>query len=420
LYKQKQTKIKEPMSTISINYKISREAVYLERYLAKQIDINELSNSLNKSVRTCYRKIKRFSVLGEEGLKHRLIGQEGNRKLNKELYSKTLEFLKEFLRHTNNSSHIKDFLEEKNINLSATTLRKIIRENNLVIQKMAPENIKRAYSFRTPKNCFGELIQLDTSYHNWFGEGKCNLIVMIDDSTSKIVYACFEEHDGTLANLRALHHVIEEYGIPKAIYTDKASWFYSTQSDRSKLKGKKHRSNTQWEQSLNKLGIQPIVAHSSQAKGRVERVNRTLQDRLVTELKMHNIQDIEAANKYLQGIYLKKHNNKFSHAPAVEESVFVKKNYSPSKLKIILAKKYEACVRNDNTIRLEGGRILIQLEKTPFRHNWARAQVVLIAQIDGALKLLYKKTEEEIPFTIINFKPFKERKYSYNEFEEAS
>ena len=412
---------------IALNEKMTREVSYLVRNIQGIMSNSEVAEELGLSIRTIQRKKRRYQLLGEEGLRHRLSNRPGNRAFKEATLEKISYFLQnKYLNKTKNITHISELLlENESIKVSRKTINRLIKARQLITGNEIIH--KKHYAFRTPRSRFGELIQLDTSIHEWFGGIKTNLIVAIDDATSQIVHAEFFEHDGTLSNFKVLFSIIQKHGKPMAFYTDKASWFHINPKNESlgsrnnvlHVKIRKE-GKTQWEEVLSNLGIKAIVAHSSQAKGRVERSNRTLQDRLVTELKLKDIKDIHSANEYLLKTYIIKHNKIFARKAASDQIAFIKTNKSEGDLKNIISKVYHSVIRNDNTIYLQKGNIFFQVEKTNKRENWSRVPVIIKVNIDHKISIFHMNTMEEIPFTIIRYQPFKERKYSYNELDDEN
>lgn len=198
----------------------------------------------------------------------------------------------------------KEKLEEwHDINISAETLRLWMIEAHLWIPR---KKRKSVHLPRPRRDCFGELIQGDGSHHHWFGEDlpAVNATVFIDDATSTLTAIHFSEQETTEDYFIALEEHVQNYGLPLALYTDRYSVFKATGGNKK----------TQMHRALSELGIELILATSPQAKGRIERGNRTLQDRLVKEFRLRGIKTIEEANAFMPK-YIKMHNEKFSKKP---------------------------------------------------------------------------------------------------------
>jgi hypothetical protein len=233
---------------------------------------------------------------------------------------------------------------------------------------------------REPRPCFGELLHLDGSRHRWLAlvpEAWHTLLVVVDDATKQILYAqLVEGGESTAAMMTALWTVFAHEGLPGALYTDRAHWAVHTPTsgsapDRSRL--------TQVGRALRALGIEHILGHSPQARGRSERVNHTLQDRLVNELRLAGIRSVSAANRYLVERFLPDYNARFGRAPADPASAFVP--VSPAQLDPILCHEEARIVARDNTVTVD--RVLLQIAKQRGRRTCAGLPVLVRRHLDG-------------------------------------
>jgi transposase len=233
---------------------------------------------------------------------------------------------------------------------------------------------------REPRPCFGELLHLDGSRHHWLAlvpEQWFTLIVVVDDATKQVLYAQFAEGgESTAAVMRALHAVVRTWGLPMALYTDRAHWAAHTPVagggvDRAKP--------TQVGRALAQLGIEHILGYSPQARGRSERMNRTLQDRLVNELRATGIATPAAANRYLRERFLPAFNAEFRRPPADPAPAFVALGHVD--LEQILCHQDERVVARDNTVQVD--RVVLQLAKQPGRRTCAGLRVVVRRHLDG-------------------------------------
>ena len=233
---------------------------------------------------------------------------------------------------------------------------------------------------REPRPCFGELLHLDGSRHRWLAltpEAWHTLLVVVDDATKQVLYAqLVEGGESTRAIMTALWPVFGQYGLPGALYTDRAHWAVHTPTsgsapDRSRL--------TQLGRALRALGIEHILGHSPQARGRSERVNRTLQDRPVNELRLAGIRTLPAANRYLVDRFLPAFNQLFGRSPTDPASAFVP--VSPTQLEPILCHEEARVVARDNTVTLD--RVALQLAKQRGRPTCAGLPVFVRRHLDG-------------------------------------
>jgi hypothetical protein len=169
---------------------------------------------------------------------------------------------------------------------------------------------------RERRGCFGEMLHLDGSPHRWLAlapELRPSLITVVDDATSQALYSQLWPAETTRSVMHALWGVFVKHGLPQQLYTDKASWAACTRGARGRVRADRP---SQVQRALARLGIEHIHAHSPQARGRSERMNRTFQGRLVNELRVAGIRTIEEANRYLEAVYLPRHNQRFAVAPA--------------------------------------------------------------------------------------------------------
>jgi transposase len=233
---------------------------------------------------------------------------------------------------------------------------------------------------REPRPCWGELVHLDGSRHRWLAlvpEQWQTLIVAVDDATKRVLYAHLVEGGESLgAILTALRVILEQYGIPGAIYTDRASWAVHTPTsgtapDRANV--------TQVGRALARLGIEHIVSFSPQARGRSERMNRTLQGRLVNELRVAQIRTLEAANRYLRQRFVPTLNATFGRAPADPTSAFVP--LGRVDLEQILCHEEARTVARDNTVVFD--RVVLQIDKQRGRRSCAGLPVLVRRHLDG-------------------------------------
>src|SRR5215831_19649743 len=239
---------------------------------------------------------------------------------------------------------------------------------------------------REPRACFGELLHLDGSRHRWLPsrpEQWFTLVAVVDDATKQLLYAqLWEGGESVQAVLTALRAVIERHGVPMALYTDRASWACHTPTSGA---SPDRRHLTQVGRALARLGIEHILGFSPQARGRSERVNRTLQGRLVNELRVAGITTVAAANRYLRERFLPAFNEEFSRPPADPASAFVA--LGRVDLDQILCIEDERVVGRDNVVTTE--RQPLQLAKQPGRRTCAGLRVLVRRHLSGQHSVWY-------------------------------
>src|SRR5829696_3258293 len=230
----------------------------------------------------------------------------------------------------------------------------------------------------------GELVQIDGSEHRWFEDraDPCTLLVFVDDATGRLMRLLFVPSESTFAYFEALRGYLEAHGRPVAFYSDKHSVFRATKRD-----AKGGQGMTQFGRALAELGIEILCANSSQAKGRVERVNRTLQDRLVKELHMAGISRIEAGNAFLPG-FVARFNARFAVAPARPDDLHRPLNIPPDRLRAILCRRERRYVSRELTLSYD--RLRIMLERNDTTARLAGRYVDTYAFADGGLELRWR------------------------------
>jgi transposase len=263
------------------------------------------------------------------------------------------------------------------VTLSYTFVRLALHEAGLVRKRAARGRHRRR---REPRPCFGELLHLDGSPHAWLAlrpEQRQTLIAVLDDATKRLLYAQLWPAETTHAVLTALTHVLRTWGLPIALYTDRAAWAFHT----PKAGGPVDRGHlTQVGRALARLGIEHIGAYSPQARGRGERLNRTLQDRLVNELRLAAITTVEAANAYLRHVFIPDYDTHFARSPADPASAFVP--LGALDLDQVLCEEEERIVAPDNTVSFAGA--CLQLAKQPGRPTCAGLRVIVRHHLDGS------------------------------------
>ena len=288
-----------------------------------------------------------------------------------------------------NDHHLAELLAlREGIVVSRKSVERIRREAGLKAtrQRRPPKHRQR----RERMSQEGMMLQVDGSPHHWFGpdQPSCSLLVAIDDATGKVVAGVFRQQEDTQGYFLLLRQVLKAKGIPLDLYHDRHSIFQNNSRRpwtlEEELQG--GREPTQFGRALEELGITSIAAHSPQAKGRVERLNGTLQDRLVQELSLAGITGIKAGNRFLTA-YFKRFNARFAAKP--EEPGLAYRALDPAlDLDRILSFRYQRVVALDNTVQLDGR--LITVPPGPKRRSYAAAHVWVHELLDGSLGVWYQ------------------------------
>jgi Winged helix-turn helix len=264
------------------------------------------------------------------------------------------------------------------VTLSYTFVKLALQAAGLVPKGRARGRHRRR---REPRACFGELLHLDGSDHAWLALGpgqRQTLLTVLDDATKRLLHAELWPEETTRAVLTALRAVLTGFGLPMALYTDRAGWAFHT----PKAGGPVARAHpTVVGRILARLGIDHIPSYSPQARGRVERLNRTLQGRLVNELRVARITTLAAANAYLREQFIPDYNAQFTRPPADPASAFVPLGDTVD-LDQLLTEDAERLVGRDNVVSFEG--LALQLAKQPGRRSCAGLRVLVRRHLSGA------------------------------------
>src|SRR6266478_2772850 len=299
------------------------------------------------------RMLLRIREHGDGALVHRLRGRPSNRKLAVRLEQKVLARVGQ--RYADFGPTLAaEHLAKDGFALSRETLRTWMTKAAFWHPRC--QRVKKIHVWRERRASFGELVMQDSSPLRWLEDRgpACQLIAVIDDATSRI-WGRFTEHDTTEENLRTFGGWVRRYGRPLAHYTDKNSIFRKAgpQPLPEQLRGDPLR--TQFGRALNELGIEWIAAHSPQAKGRIERLFETLQDRLVKEMRLAGIDSIEGANHFLEMRFLPEWEQRFSVAPRNPRNAH-RRLYREQRLEEILSVRVVRKVADDHTVSWDGNR----------------------------------------------------------------
>ncbi|OJX10132.1 MAG: hypothetical protein BGO77_03190 [Caedibacter sp. 37-49] len=368
----------ETLFTMS-HQEISRLEI-LQKLLDRKMNQLQAAELLHLSTRQVQRLLRAYRLQGIPGLISTRRGKPSNRALPQTVKEYALELIR---------SHYADFgptlareklYEKHDLKLAVETVRGLMIKADLWI----PHNkrLKRAYQPRYRREKFGELIQIDGSTHHWFEDRgpKCTLLVYVDDATSQLTSLYFTSSESTHTYFLATKQHIENHGKPIAFYSDRLSVF------KVHSKSTQEKIMTQFGRALYELNIDLLCANSCQAKGRVERANKTLQDRLVKELRLRSISTIAEANAYMPE-FMKDYNKRFAKVPLQSgDSHRPLQKYEV--LDEILCFKQERTVSNSLTIQHD--RILYLIEDTVANRSLRRKKIMLHEYPDGHLNLYYK------------------------------
>lgn len=350
------------------------------RVCNKEIKQSRAAELLHLSVRQVKRLCRVYRKEGVSGFIHKHRGKVSNHHLSQELEEKIIELAQTHYHDFGPTFMAEKLLEKHNMKISKEKLRLLLIAKGL--WKLKRNKEKTLHQQRKRRPHFGELIQIDGSPHDWLeGLGpRCCLIVFIDDATSEVLYLRFEATETTNAYFRGLFSIIQNYGLPISLYSDKHGIFRVNQ-------GNHPQAQTQFGRACEQLGIGIINANSPQAKGRVERSNQTHQDRLVKEPILANISDIQAANAFLEA-YRQKHNQRFSIAAKTSEKAFRPLSFDEESLKQILSRQEKRKVSKNLEISFENKIYQIQFQGKGRRLQ--QAMITVCCAMNDEVSLLYQ------------------------------
>jgi transposase len=362
-----------------------REAARLHivrQAVEKKLTQGEAAGLLGLSDRQVRRLIQRIRTEGDAGICHRARGKASNHRRPREVQDRVLTLFQQEYSDFNLVHATEKLGEVEGITLHAETLRLWLRAAGIPYKRRKARTHRR---WRERKAHCGELVQLDGSHHEWFeGRGPaCVFMGYIDDATNTVA-GRFYDYEGTLPAMDSMKRYITQYGIPQSVYLDKHTTYKSWAKPTIAEQLADQQPLSHFEKSLAELGVEVMHANSPQAKGRVERLFRTLQDRLVREMRLGGLKSVEEANEFLRR-YLPKYNRRFRKAAA--STADLHRPAPPSRaLDRMLCIKAERTVKNDFTIAHHG--TLYQIDQA------TRAQKVTVEErLDGTLHITYKGQE---------------------------
>jgi transposase len=333
------------------------------------------------SVRQTQRLLTRYRDGGGGALIHKARGRSSNYQLSAGIRDYALELIRQSYRDFGPTLAAEILLERHGLQVSRETLRKWMVEAGLWLSR------KQRRTFHQPRlrrESYGELIQIDGSEHRWFEErgAPCTLLVFIDDATSRIMQLRFVPSESTDSYFEVLRGYLDVHGCPVAFYSDKHSVFRI-----NKPEARGGQGMTQFGRALAELNIEILCANSSQAKGRVERANRTLQDRLVKELRVDGISDMDAGNRFLPG-FVQRFNERFALRAAKPDDLHRQVKIAPGRLSDILCHREQRYVGAQLSFHYDRKQII--LERSDISENLGGQYVELYDFADRPLEVRWK------------------------------
>lgn len=380
---------------IMLSVKELKRLKIIQEAISKHITQREAAEILALSQRQIANLVQRVRREGDKGIVHRLRGRPSNRKIPEKLKNRVINLYKNKYPDFGPTLATEKLLELNKINLSRETLRKWLIEEGLWQRQ---RKSRKHRHWRQRCECFGQMEQLDGSHHKWLEDRGPELVLMtyIDDAKNN-TFAYFYDYEGTFPALDSFKRYTQKYGLPQSLYVDKHTTYRSTKKQTIEEELRNEPSLSQFERALQELGINIIHAHSPQAKGRVERVLRTFQDRLIKEMRLKNIKTKDEANKFLEG-YLPKFNQRFAIEPLNPINLHrpIPKAIDLDK---ILSIKTKRALRSDFTVR--HNKNLYQILDMP---EGSRTKQVLVEErLNGKLYINYSSFT--LKYKVIDVRP---------------
>lgn len=371
---------------VTLTVKEQKRLKVLVELDAGRVTGRETANVLGVSLRHVWRLLAAFREEGAAGLAHGNRGREPVNKIPQVIREHILALAKE--RYADyNDSHFTEKLEQKHqIKVCRATLRRIRRSmgQGSPRKRRAPRHRQRRERYSQS----GMLLQLDGSPHDWLeGRGPhLTLLAAIDDASSEVPNGVFREEEDDAGYCELLWGISQSHGLPLAVYTDRHTIFRSPKEATLEQELAGERPRSQFERIMDELGVEMVRAYSPQAKGRVERLMGTLQDRLVKELREAGASTKEEANQVLKR-FLPEFSARFGVPPAQPGSAYRPWPEGLNREEVFCF-KHRRTVTNDNTISFDGKRL--QIPAGPDRISYARARVEVQQRLDGSLAICYK------------------------------
>lgn len=381
---------------ISMSQKELSRLEVLTKVHEKRLKTSQAAEILDLSIRQVKRLSKAFKIEGPKGLVSKKVGTTSNHQLPKGLKSQAIKIILEKYQDFGPTLAHQYLVEQHSLALSVSSVRNIMIKSSIWEPKKARR--KRVFQLRQRRTREGELIQLDGSEHDWF-EGRnqrCTLLVYIDDATSAIKHLMFAKAETVLSYFEATKAYIEKYGRPLAFYSDKHVVFRVNRED-----GVNGNGMTQFGRAMEELEIKQICANSPQAKGRVERRNRDLQDRLIKAMRLQDISTIEEANAFLPS-FIEDFNKRFARTPQNTTNAH-RPLLALHNLERIFSLKQERYLSKNLTLQYKN--VIYQIISDRQGNALRKARVIVLESKKGEVSIEYQgKQLKAVPYHQIQYR----------------
>lgn len=369
------------MGLITMSERDLQRIEVLSKVIAGRMTLVSAAHVLELSTRQVRRLLDRISAGGAASIRHKAIGRPSNNRISDGVRDYAVTLIRECYVDFGPTLAAEKLAERDGLRVSRETLRSWMADAGLWLSR------KQRRTFHQPRlrrETYGELVQIDGSEHRCFENrgDPCSLLVFIDDATGTLMQLRFVRSESAFSYFEALELYLKAHGAPVAFYSDKHSVFRVAKKD-----AKGGQGMTQFGRALCELNIEILCANSSQAKGRVERMNRTLQDRLVKESRLAGIDTMEAGNAFLPD-FMADYNTRFAITPARSVDLHRPLNLAPDRLRDVLCKREQRYVGSQLTFSFERQRIM--LEETEVTRGLAGRYVETYAYADGRLDVRWK------------------------------
>lgn len=360
----------------------------LSKVLERRMSVVSAAHVLDLTTRQVQRLLKTFQADGAAALRHKARGRPSNHRFNGGISDLAVQLIRDHYLDFGPTLAAEKLAANHGLAVSRETLRKWMAEAGIWLSRRQRRTFHQP---RLRRESYGELVQIDGSDHRWFEDraDPCTLLVFIDDATSTLLQLRFVKSESTFSYFEALELYLKAHGCPVSFYSDKHTVFRV-----AKAEARAGRGMTQFGRALAELNIEILCANSSQAKGRVERVNRTLQDRLAKELRLAGISDIEAANAFLP-VFVADFNARFAKVPSRPDNLHRALNMPPDRLRDVLCKREQRHVGQQLSFSYD--RRQIMLEKTEISIGLVGQYVDVYEFADGRVDVRWKACS--LPYT---------------------
>jgi hypothetical protein len=379
------------MGLITMSERDLQRIEVLSKVMAGRMTLVSAAHVLDLSERQVRRLLDRMRTDGAASIRHKAIGRPSNNRIADSVRDYAVALVRERYADFGPTLATEKLFERDGLHVSRETVRTWMVDAGLWLSR------KQRRTFHQPRlrrEAYGELVQIDGSEHRWFEDRgpACSLLVFVDDATGKLMQLRFVRSESAFTYFEALALYLEQHGAPIAFYSDKHSVFRVAKKD-----AKGGQGMTQFGRALCELNIEILCANSSQAKGRVERMNRTLQDRLVKELRLAGIDSMEAGNAFVPG-FIDDYNARFAVCPARSDDLHRSMNLAPDRLREILCKREQRYVGSQLTFSYERRRIM--LDENDVTRGLVGKYVETYAYADGRLDVRWKG--HSLPYTVFD------------------